>query len=264
MAKVPERELYTGEKMPGFGFGTWQIPDGQAVEKAVKTAIDCGYRLIDTAKIYGNEQGVGQAVKESSVPREEMFVTTKLWNGDQGYHSARKAFEESLEILRLEYIDLYLIHWPGYDPYKRKQSWKAFEDIYSEGLAKAIGVSNFEPEHLDELLSDSTTVPMVNQIEFHPFNFAEQQDTLEYCQRKKIIIEAYSPLARGRLMDDKSITDIAKKYSKTNAQVMLRWAVQHGTVPIPKSAHPGRIKENIDIFDFELDKSDMQALNALA
>ncbi len=255
-------ELNNKHCIPSVGFGTWKIRLNSRAKKAVSAALETGYRLIDTAKIYGNEKGVGQAIAESDVPREDIFVTTKLWNGDQGYDSAPKAFDESLNKLGLDYVDLYLIHWPVVG--KRAESWRALEEIYKSGRAKAIGVSNFTVRHLKELLKQSKTIPAVNQVEFHPFIYKDQLELLEFCKAHNIIVEAYSPLARGTRMHDVVITKIAQKYDKSNGQIMLRWAIQHGTVPLPKSRDPEHIKENMQIFDFELSTSDMGAINNLS
>lgn len=260
MAEVPTVKLNSGARMPAIGFGTWQV-HGDTATEAVKTALEAGYRLIDTAKVYGNEVEVGEAVRSSGVPRNHIFVTTKLWTRDFGYESALEAFDESNERLNLGYIDLYLIHWPGTE--LRHDSWRAMVEIYERGDAKAIGVSNYEVKHLQELLERSGLEPAVNQIEFHPFIYHKQAPILAFCKKHNIIVEAYSPLAMGRHMKDRLISAIAKKTSKTNAQIMLRWAIQHGTVPIPKSAHQQRIKGNLDVFDFELSKQEMQALDGL-
>jgi diketogulonate reductase-like aldo/keto reductase len=262
MDKLPVIKLNSGAEMPAIGFGTWQIDDQDEASEAVKTAIEVGYRLIDTARIYGNEQGVGVGIKESGVPREEIFITTKLWNDDQGYESALKAYDASLKRLDLEYLDLYLIHWPATD--KRAESWKALQEIHSKGLAKAIGVSNYTVQHLKELLENSDVIPAVNQIEFHPFIYKEQKEVLEFCKQKGIIVEAYSPLARAQDMENTTLHAVAEHHGKTIAQVMLRWAIQHGTVPIPKSTNPGRIKENFQVFDFELSDEEMKTINALS
>jgi diketogulonate reductase-like aldo/keto reductase len=262
--KVQDIVLNNGVSMPAFGFGTWNLAEGEEVLSSVTAALNCGYRLIDTAAIYGNEKGVGEAVRNSTVARDEIFITTKLWTGNQGFESAIKAFEDSMRRLGLEYLDLYLIHWPGRDSDARSQSWKALSDLYKEGLTKAIGVSNYQVHHLEEVLEDSDIVPAVNQIEFHPFIYADQKPILDFCKQNGIIAEAYSPLARGQAMHNQVIMEIADNLRKTAAQIMLRWAHQHGTVPIPKSAHPGRIKENIDIFNFELSDKQMSELNSLS
>jgi diketogulonate reductase-like aldo/keto reductase len=259
---IPMIDLNTDLKIPAIGFGTWQIENQNEAQEAVKIALDIGYRLIDTAKVYGNEEGVGKGIKESGLDRSDIFITTKLWNGDQGYDSALKAFDESLKRLGLEYLDLYLIHWPATD--KRAESWKALQKIYAEGLAKNIGVSNYTVRHLQELLSGSKVVPAVNQIEFHPFIYNDQKEVLEFCKEKGIIIEAYSPLARAKDLNNTTLHAVAERHGKTIAQVMLRWAIQHGTVPIPKSTNAGRIKENFNVFDFELAEEEMQSINRLS
>jgi diketogulonate reductase-like aldo/keto reductase len=262
MKEVPTVKLNTGDMMPEIGFGTWKISNQNDAKKAVKTAIKVGYKLIDTAKIYGNEEGVGEGIKEGGVDRDELFVTTKLWNDDQGYESGLKAFDESLKRLGLEYVDLYLIHWPGTD--RRAEAWKALQEIQIQGLAKNIGVSNYTVRHLEEVLSSSKVVPAVNQIEFHPFIYEDQKEVLEYCKKNKIVVEAYSPLARARDMENTTLHAIAVRHGKTIAQVMLRWAIQHGTVPIPKSTNPGRTKENIEVFDFDLAEEEMNTINRLS
>jgi diketogulonate reductase-like aldo/keto reductase len=262
MKEVPTVKLNTGDMMPEIGFGTWKISNQNDAKKAVKTAIKVGYKLIDTAKIYGNEEGVGEGIKEGGVDRAELFVTTKLWNDDQGYESGLKAFDESLKRLGLEYVDLYLIHWPGTD--RRAEAWKALQEIQIQGLAKNIGVSNYTVRHLEEVLSSSKVVPAVNQIEFHPFIYEDQKEVLEYCKKNKIVVEAYSPLARARDMENTTLHAIAVRHGKTIAQVMLRWAIQHGTVPIPKSTNPGRTKENIEVFDFDLAEEEMNTINRLS
>ncbi|HVX58360.1 MAG TPA: aldo/keto reductase [Candidatus Saccharimonadales bacterium] len=257
-----EIELNNGLKMPSLGFGTWQLARGQETEKAVTCALKTGYRLIDTAKIYGNEESVGQAVTASEVPREDIFITTKLWNSDQGYDSALRAFDASLERLGLDYLDLYLIHWPATD--KRVDSWKALSEIYKQGRAKSIGVSNFTVRHLQEIMDVTDVVPAVNQIEFHPFIYKEQEEILKFCQGNGIVVEAYSPLAHAHDMSNRLFLELAEKYHKSPAQLMLRWAIAKGTVPIPKSGHTGRIQENFEVFDFELNESDIDAIDRLS
>jgi diketogulonate reductase-like aldo/keto reductase len=262
MSDISTIKLNTGDSMPAIGFGTWQIEDQDKAAKSVKTAIEVGYRLIDTAKIYGNEQGVGRGIAESGVARKEFFITTKLWNSDQGYESALIAFEQSLKRLGMEYLDLYLIHWPATD--KRAESWKALQKIYSEGLANNIGVSNYTVRHLQELLAETDVVPAVNQIEFHPFIYEQQKEVLEFCREKGIVVEAYSPLARAKDLNNTTLHAIAERHGKTIAQVMLRWAIQHGTVPIPKSTNASRIKENFSVFDFKLSEEEMRTINKLS
>ena len=257
--------LSNGKKMPVIGLGCWKVQDGQEVQNAVKWALNAGYRLIDTAIMYQNEAGVGKAVRESGVPREEIFVTTKLWNDDQGYESAHRAFEASLDRLGLDYLDLYLIHWPfkNYDAKtnERKESWRALEEIYQSGKVKAIGVSNFTIKHLEEMKTYAKVMPMVNQFELHPFLY--QKEMVDYCQANGIVVEAYSPLSRANKIENQILIDIGKKYQKTAAQIMLRWSLQKGAVPIPKSVHEQRIQQNIDIFDFHLSPQDTQAIDQL-
>ncbi|AMA73241.1 MULTISPECIES: aldo/keto reductase [Aneurinibacillus] len=250
--------LANGVKMPWLGLGVWKMSEGGEVEQAVKAAVRAGYRSIDTAAVYGNEAGVGKAIKECGVPREQLFITTKVWNKDQGYDSTLKAFEESRNKLGLEYVDLYLIHWPGTS--KFKETWKALEKLYKDGLVRAIGVSNFKVHHLEELMADCEVVPMVNQVEFHPL--LTQQELRHFCKEHRIQLEAWSPLMQGHL-DLPVLTELAGKYGKTPAQIVLRWDLQHGVVTIPKSTKEERIRENADIFDFELSLEDMAALDGL-
>jgi len=253
--------LNNGIFMPRLGLGVWQAADGDEVKRAIAWALKAGYRLIDTAKIYGNEEGVGEAIAASPIAREDMFITTKLWNTDQGYESARTAIDGSLLRLGLTYVDLYLVHWPSKDKETRTATWKAMEEILQSGKARAIGVSNYTVEHLREMKEYTNVVPAINQIELHPFWY--QEDILSYCKEEGIVVEAYSPLARAFRLSDPRITAIAEKYGKTPAQVLIRWSLQLGCVVIPKSVHEGRIYENKDVFDFELDASDMEALCAL-
>jgi diketogulonate reductase-like aldo/keto reductase len=237
----------------------WQAPAGAQTKGAVLMALRAGYRHIDTARIYGNEADVGEAVRESGIPREEIFVTTKLWNEDQGYDSARRAFDASLVRLGLEYVDLYLIHWPV--PGKRSESWRALEAIAAEGRARSIGVSNFLVPHLEELLGSAKEVPAANQIELHPF--LQQRETRALCKKHDIVVQAYSPLTRGRRLDDPVVTAIAGRVGKTPAQVVLRWGLQHGHAILPKSVREARIRENADLFGFTLDAEAMKQLDAL-
>jgi diketogulonate reductase-like aldo/keto reductase len=250
-------------KLPKIGFGTWEIT-GQECVDAVTEALKTGYLLVDTAKIYGNESEVGKALRQSTVPREDILVTTKLWPSDFGYDNTLQAFDDSLGRLGLDYIDLYLIHWPREDKKARHESWRAMEELKKQKLAKNIGVSNFQVSHLKDLLAASDTLPAVNQIEFHPYIYHEQKSILDFCRRHKIAVEAYSPLSRGHGMDSITAMDIAERSGRTPAQILLRWAVQHGTVPIPKSAHAERIRENFNIFDFELSEEDVELLNSLS
>jgi diketogulonate reductase-like aldo/keto reductase len=259
---VPTITLNNGLKIPQLGLGVWQATDDEA-EFAVSEALSSGYRLIDTAAMYQTESGVGRAIQESGVNRSDLFVTTKLWNSNQGYDTALKAFDESISKLGLDYIDLYLIHWPVPVQDKYVDTWRAFEQLYDQGVIKAIGVSNFMPEHLDKLLAQSEVVPAVNQIEVHP-DF-QQRETRDYCRTKGIAIESWSPIggSGGTLLDNPDLGEIAKKYGKSPAQIAIRWHIQSGLIVIPKSVHAERIKENIDVFDFELDDTDMQLIDTL-
>ncbi|QEU97112.1 aldo/keto reductase [Streptomyces kanamyceticus] len=247
--------------MPQLGFGVWQVPDDEA-EKAVATALEAGYRSIDTAAIYGNEEGTGRAIAASGIARDELFVTTKLWNGEQGYDSTLRAFDASLDKLGLDQVDLYLIHWPLPSKDLYVDTYKAFEKIHADGRAKAIGVSNFLPEHLERLIGETSIIPAVNQIELHPH--LQQRASREYHAEQGITTEAWSPLGQGKgLLEVPAIVAIAQKHGRTPAQVVLRWHIQLGNVVIPKSVTPSRIKENIDVFSFELDPEDMGAISAL-
>jgi diketogulonate reductase-like aldo/keto reductase len=251
--------LNNGERMPWLGLGVFQIEDGEPVERAVKAALEIGYRSVDTAAAYGNESGVGKAIRESGVRREEMFLTTKVWNDDQRGKRVVEAFEESLGRLDTEYVDLYLIHWPVKGCYQ--ETWHEMERIYNSGRAKAIGVSNFQVHHLEDVLSSSEIVPAVNQIEFHPF--LTQPELVEFCREHKIQVEAWSPLMQGRIITEQAVRKLAEKHHRTPAQITLRWDLQHEVVTIPKSARAGRIAENAQVFDFELSQEDMNALDAL-
>jgi diketogulonate reductase-like aldo/keto reductase len=251
--------LNTGARIPQLGLGVWQTPRGRATRDAVTAALSAGYRHVDTALIYGNEADVGAAVRGSEVPREEVFVTTKLWNDDQGYDSALRAFDESLKRLGLEYVDLYLIHWPV--PHRRLDSWRALERIHGDGRARVIGVSNYMRPHLQELLAKAKVAPAVNQIEVSPF--LQQRDARAVCAANSIVVEAYSPLTRGHRLDHPVIAGIARRIGRSAAQVLLRWGIQNGLVELPKSAHPGRIAENAAIFDFSLDPTAMAELDGL-
>ena len=251
--------LNDGNTMPVLGLGVWQAASGKETRRAVDHALKIGYRLFDTAKLYGNERDVGAAVRESGIPREEIFVTTKLWNDDHGYERALRAFERSRKELGLDYVDLYLIHWP--ESNLRGESWKAFLKLKEEGLARSIGVSNYTTRHLQELLSESPRPPAVNQVEFHPFLY--QRELLEFSRAHGIQLEAYSPLVRGRRMDHPVIRAIATQRKRTPAQVLIRWSLQHGLVVIPKSVKPERIQENAAVFDLELTAKEMERLDAL-
>lgn len=254
--------MQNGVTIPQIGFGTYQLSDQEA-EMSVATALDAGYRLIDTAALYKNEASVGRAIANSSVPRDEIFVTTKLWNTDQGYDTALAAFEASRQRLGLHYIDLYLIHWPAPDRDLYIETWKAFEKLYEDGKVRAIGVSNFLSEHLDRLLSKAQIPPMVNQIEVHP-GFT-QVETREYCKSHNIAVESWSPLGGSRklMISEPTIQSIANRLHKTPAQVIIRWHLQQGLIVIPRSSDPARIRENIDVFDFTLSDDDIQTINNL-
>ncbi|MEW1657433.1 aldo/keto reductase [Streptomyces sp. NPDC093707] len=261
MSTVPSITLNNDVTMPQLGYGVWQIPDEEAFT-AVGHALEAGYRSVDTAAIYGNEEGTGRALAASGIAREELFVTTKLWNAEQGYDATLRAFDASLAKLGLEYVDLYLIHWPlpARDTYV--DTYKALEKIYAEGRAKAIGVSNFLPAHLERLLGETSIVPAVNQIELHPQ--LQQAESRAFHAKHGIATEAWSPLGQGKgLLTDPTITKIAEKHGKTPAQVVLRWHLQVGNVVIPKSATPSRIRENFDVFGFELDGEDLSAVAGL-
>ncbi len=245
--------------MPWLGLGVFQSREGNEVIKAVKVALDNGYRSIDTAAIYHNERGVGQAIRESNVPREAIFLTSKVWNSEQGYHSTMAAFEESLEKLQTDYLDLYLIHWPK--GAKSIDTWKALEELYEKGKIKAIGVSNFLVHHLEDFLPECKVVPAINQVEFHPE--LTQPDLLEFCQQKGIQLEAWSPIMKGKVNDLPVLQALAAKYDKSPVQITLRWEIQKGVVTIPKSVTDKRIVANADIFDFELSPEDIAKIDRL-
>lgn len=250
--------LNNGVAMPGLGLGVFKVGDGSPVVNAVKSALRHGYRSIDTAAVYGNEEGVGQALKESGVARESVFITSKVWNEDQGYETTLKAFDTSLKKLGLDYLDLYLIHWPVAGKYL--DTWRALLELYKQGKVRAIGVSNFHVHHLKDILAISDTVPAVNQIELHPL--LTQKELRDFCKLNNIVVEAWSPLMKGNL-DIPLLVEIGKKYNKTPAQVVLRWHLQHEIVIIPKSVHDHRIRENAQIFDFSLSDEEMTKIDAL-
>lgn len=256
--------LSNGVEIPCIGFGTWQTDDARTSTLA---AIQAEYRHIDTADAYGNEETVAAAVRESGVPREELFLTTKLWNANRGYDTTLAAFEESARKLETNYIDLYLIHWPAnalqFSNWAElnAETWRAFEDLYDAGRIRAIGLSNFTVPYIEELKKTSRIEPMVNQIEFHPGY--RQEETLEYCQNQDILIEAWSPLGSGRLLQDSQLTQIANEYGITVAQLCVRWCLQQGVLPLPKSVAPDRIAENADVFEFEIAEKDIAVINAM-
>ena len=250
--------LLDGRAMPLFGLGVWQAR-GEETTAAVATALREGYRLVDTARLYANEAEVGRAVRESGLPREEVWVTTKLWNSDHGYDQAMRAAEVSRDALGLGPIDLYLIHYPV--PRRRLDSWRALRQLQADGVVRSIGVSNFTIRHLEELIADGGVVPVVNQVEFHPFLF--QRELLAYCQARGILLQAYCPLTQGERLGHPAIVDVARRLGRTPAQVMLRWGLQHGVAEIPKSVKAHRIRENADLFGWEISEPDMARLDAL-
>ena len=252
-------ELHNGVEMPVLGLGVFQSKDGEEVVNAIHSALDVGYRSIDTASIYGNEKGVGTAIESCAVPRSDIFITSKVWNADQGYKQTLKAYEESLNRLKLDYLDLYLIHWPVKGLYL--ETWNAFEDLYNAGKVRSIGVSNFLVSHLDDLTKDCRIIPMVNQIEFHPY--LVQQPLIDYCKSKEIVPEAWSPIMKGKAGEVPVLNEIAAKYGKTAEQVVLRWDLQKGVVTIPKSVKPERIKANSEIFDFKLSIGEINQIDKL-
>jgi methylglyoxal/glyoxal reductase len=255
--------LYNGVKMPRFGLGVFKVEEGPELVHAVKFAIKHGYRSIDTAAIYGNEEGVGQAIHEAmteyGIKRDELFITSKVWNSDLGYESTIAAYKTSLSKLGLDYLDLYLIHWPVEGKYK--DAWRALETLYKEGKVKAIGVSNFQVHHLEDVMKDAEIKPMVNQVEYHPR--LTQQEVKTFCDNNGIQFEAWSPLMQGQLLDNPVLQELANKYNKSVAQVILRWDLQNGVITIPKSTKEQRIIENANLFDFELTKEDMKQINNL-
>ncbi|AIQ77052.1 MULTISPECIES: aldo/keto reductase [Paenibacillus] len=255
--------LHNGVNMPWLGLGVFKVEEGAELIQAIKSAIKHGYRSIDTAAIYENETGVGQAIQEAlqenSLSREELFVTTKVWTADMGYEETIAAYETSLAKLGLKYLDLYLIHWPVKGKYK--ESWRALETLYKEGRVKAIGVSNFQIHHLEDVLKDAEIKPMVNQVELHPY--LNQQELLDFCKEQGIQLEAWSPLMQGQLFDQPVLKQIAAKHDKSVAQVIVRWDLQRGIITIPKSTKEHRIIENVDVFDFNLSDEDMTLINSL-
>jgi diketogulonate reductase-like aldo/keto reductase len=251
-------KLNNGVEMPIFGLGTYLAHRGKETREAVLHALEAGYRHIDTAQIYGNEKDVGEAIRKSGIPRQEVFITTKLWNADHGYGAALAACQQSLKRLGLSYIDLYLIHWPVEG--LRNESWKALERLLEEGKCRAVGVSNYMIWHLEELLNNLSTVPAVNQVEFSPYLY--QKDLLEFCLSHGIQLESYSPLTKGEKLNDPKLVAIASKYSKSPAQILIRWVLQRRIVVIPKSSRKERIYENANVFDFVISQEDMKALDS--
>ncbi len=259
-------KLSNGYTIPSIGYGTWQSPDSEITVNGVKTAISCGYHHIDTAAAYKNEESVGKGIKEGSVPRENLFITSKVWNSERGYEKTIAAFEKTVADLGLDYLDLYLIHWPAsqkdYENWEEinLETWRAMTDLYKAGKIKSIGVSNFKPHHLAALMKTEVK-PMINQIEFHP-GFM-QEETVKYCRDNDILVEAWSPLGTGRMLSNPVLQEIAGHYGKSVAQICIRWCIQHDVLPLPKSVTPSRILENIQIFDFEINEEDMQRIDAL-
>ncbi|MGQ8337152.1 aldo/keto reductase [Sunxiuqinia sp. A32] len=251
--------LNNGTKMPWLGLGVFRSREGDEVVNAVKYALNIGYRSIDTAAIYQNERGVGKGIKESGIPREDIFLTSKVWNSDQGYQTTLEAFEKSLEKLQTDYLDLYLIHWPKGE--KSIETWQALEELYLKGKIKAIGVSNFLIHQLTDLQKQASIKPMVNQVEFHPE--LVQPELLEFCKKEQIQVEAWSPIMKGKVNDIPVLKALAAKYQKSPVQIVLRWDIQKGVVTIPKSVTPERIKSNAEIFDFELSEDDIAKIDNL-
>ncbi|MBN2806766.1 MAG: aldo/keto reductase [Prolixibacteraceae bacterium] len=251
--------LNNGVKMPYFGLGTWQASEGPEVKNAIHYALDAGYRLIDTAAFYKNEQSVGEAIREHGIDRDKIFLTTKLWTDEMDYDQALKAYDASLKRLGMDMVDLYLIHWPVTG--KFKQAWKALEKIYKEGRVRAIGISNFLPVHLEQLLPEVEIMPAVNQMEFHPYLI--QQDLIDLCTKNHIVYQAWSPIMQGRVFEIPLLKQIGRKYNKNQAQVVLRWDLQRGVATIPKSVNQARVDANANIFNFELSTDDMKAIDAL-
>lgn len=259
--------LSNGVKIPCLGFGTWQTPDGETAVSAVLSAIGAGYRHIDTAEGYGNEKSVGAAVKKSGVDRKELFITSKLWNSNHGYEKTLAAFEKTMKRLDTDYLDLYLIHWPNPIAFRgnwrdaNAGTWKAFEELYRAGRVRAIGVSNFRPHHLEELMKTATVAPMVNQIRLCPGD--TQDETADFCRSRGILLEAYSPLGTGRIFGVPEMKALAEKYGRSVAQICIRWSLQRGYLPLPKSVTPERIEENARVFDFELEEADVRLIAGL-
>ncbi len=252
-------KLNNGVEIPLLGLGVFRSPPGPKTRQAVLHALAAGYRHVDTAHIYDNERDVGEAVRQSGLPREELFITTKLWNADHGYDRALRAFDRSAAQLGVDYLDLYLIHWPVEG--LRLESWRALESLQRSGRCRAIGVSNFTVSHLSELLARCEVVPAINQVELHPFLY--QRELIEFCRSKGIAVEAYSPLAKAQKLDEPALVRLAAKYKKTPAQILIRWSLQHGLVVIPKSIRKQRIEQNADVFDFAIASADMQELDSL-
>lgn len=262
---IENKIMYNGVAIPPVGFGTWQSPDNETTINAVYEAINIGYRHIDAAAAYRNEKSVGEGIKRSGIARSDIFITSKLWNTEHGYDSTLRAFDKTINDLGVDYLDLYLIHWPITLKDKNNwiqanlDTWRAFEKLYKEKRIRSIGVSNFKQHHLEPLMEKAEVMPMINQIEIHPS--MNQEDTIAFCRMNNMLVEAWSPLSSGRIFDNKEINTIAAKYGKTVSQVVLRWHLQRDVIPLPKSVTPSRIVENFDIFDFELDQADMEFIS---
>ena len=256
--------LANGVEIPCIGFGTWQTPDGNVAVESVKCALEAGYRHIDTAQIYGNEESVGQALREGGVPRNELFITTKVWNNCHTYDDTMRAFDESLKKLGLDYVDLYLIHWPNPVMFRDRwqkanaETWKAMEELYKAGRTRAIGVSNFLPHHMDALAETAEIMPHVNQIRLCPGE--TRDETVEYCRARGMLLEAYSPLGTGRIFSVPEMQKLSEKYNRPISQICIHWSLQRGYLPLPKSVTPSRIQENLKVFDFELEPEDVQLI----
>lgn len=256
---VPNIKMNNGRTIPQIGFGTWRITDETDCVEAIRVALEAGYRHIDTAQIYENEAFVGKAIKQSGIPRKEIFLTTKIWGENFYWDDIMPSLDESLRNLQTDYVDLLLLHFPATE--LRRPAWRRMEEIYKSGRAKSVGVSNYTIRHLEEMLGESDLKPAVNQVELHVF--LQQPELLDFCRHHDIVVEAYSPLAHGNGLDDTTLQTIAKKHGKTSAQIMIRWCLEVGTVPLPKSVTSERIKQNLDVFDFKLDKDDMQQIAKL-
>lgn len=258
-AAIPNVTFNNGVTMPMFGLGTFKTPPGETTENSVRWALEAGYHKIDTASFYENEEGVGKGIKASGVPREEIFITTKVWPTEMGYESTLEAFDRSRKKLGIDVLDLYLVHWP--DKEKYLDTWKALEKLYADGKIRAIGLSNFEPHHIDKLKAQAEVAPVLNQVELHPY--LNQKEVRDHCAKNDIVVEAWSPIAKGKVLDDPVIQEIAKAHGKNPVHVTLRWELQHNVVVIPKSVHKERIEENMKLFDFELSNEEMAKIDDL-
>lgn len=259
--------MNNGLRIPAIGFGTWQTPDGETAVQSVEQAIKAGYRHIDTAAVYANERSVGCGIKKAGCHRSELFITSKVWNIERGYDKTKRAFDKTLKDLQLDYLDLYLIHWPAaahqFENWEslNAETWRAMEELCQSGKIRTIGVSNFMPHHLDALMKTASITPAVNQIEFHPGMM--QKTCVEYCKEHRILVEAWSPLGTGRMLKNKTLQSIAGNYQKSVAQLCIRWVLQNNVLPLPKSVTPNRIKENLDVFDFVISEEDMSTINQM-